>query len=316
MGNPASIPYPKEEIARRATIMRNSRWVQSRIYSLEDAQARELQRLLEAERDKLSQQIVNAWMNQGKWSATDPMYGTRTEALMQQISRELEVIVNQARSTTLEAMTRSYQGSYYGNAWILDQSARGVVNVPLLPAEAVRAALLNPYGGMTFLDRFADARDDFVKRIRRAITQSQIAGDSIPDAIKRLSRVLGVDVRRGGADVGLRYRLEMIARTEILRASNMGAMQIYEANRDVLRGWEFIATKDERTCKKCGPLDGKKFTFRQNRYQPPLHPNCRCSLLPVLIDEGVSERIAGKRMTYDEWRRRQAIYTQDGQALR
>lgn len=314
MGNPASIPYPKDEAARRAVIMRNSRWVQGRIYSLEDAQARELKRLLEIERDKLSQQIVSSWMNQGKWTATDPLYGTRTEALMQQISRELEVLVNQARSTTLEAMTKGYQGSYYGNAWILDQAASGVVDVPMLPVEAVRAALLNPYGGTTFLDRFADARDDFVKAIRRAITQSQIAGDSIPDAIKRLSRALGVDVK-GIANHGLRYRLEMIARTEILRASNMGAMQIYSANRDVLKGWEFIATKSERTCEKCGHLDGVRFTFRQRRYQPPLHPNCRCSLLPVLIDEGVQKSIAGKRITYDEWRRRNAIYTQDGQAL-
>ena len=308
MGNPASVPYPKDAIARRAAIMRNSQWVQRRIYALEEREAAQLKRLLEQSRDKLSQQIVSAWQQTGAWSATDPLYASRTEALMQQISRELEDIVNRARSTALEAMTQSYQGSYYGNAWILDQATSGAVNLPLLPAEAVRAALLNPYGGMTFIDRYADARDDFVKRIRRAIVRSQIEGDSIADAIKRLSRSLGVDVRRGGADVGLRYRLEMIARTEILRASNMGTLKIYSDNSDVLRGWEYIATKDERTCDVCGPLDGKRFTFRQNRYQPPLHPNCRCAVLPVLIDAEASRKIAGERVTYDEWRRKNLVY--------
>jgi SPP1 gp7 family putative phage head morphogenesis protein len=47
----------------------------------------------------------------------------------------------------------------------------------------------------------------------------------------------------------------------------------------------FKTHKDERTCKTCRPLNGKRQSLRSSKNTPPLHPNCRCT--EVLLDEGV-----------------------------
>jgi SPP1 gp7 family putative phage head morphogenesis protein len=295
---------------RLEIIRRNDEYVRRHIYALEDAQARQLRAMLEQSRDRMSSGLLNAIMQNGGAWKYDSNYMQRTGAAMQNITRELDDLFRNAQASTLAGMENAYKGGYYGKAWVVEDALRtgGVVNLPILPSAAIRSALLNPYGGLTFLDRFADARDDFVQRIRRAISQSQINGDSIPQAVKRLADELGINVGRGGAERGLYARLEMIARTEILRASNMGAMAIYEANQDVLKGWEFLATKDERTCSVCGPKDGKKYAFDSKQAKPPLHPRCRCSVAPVLIDSDMEERIVGKHETWSEWKARKMLF--------
>jgi SPP1 gp7 family putative phage head morphogenesis protein len=310
-GVPPSLPYPTNQAARDAIIARNDVYVMRRIYALEDAQARALGRALEQSRDRMSSGLLNAIMqNGGRWEF-DSNYTQRTAQAMQNITSELDALLRGAQDGTLTGMENAYKSGYYGKAWVMDDALRGAgvsVSMNVLPSAAIRAQMLSPYGGQTFLDRFANARGDFVNRIRRALTQSQINGDGIPDAMKRLADELGINIGRGGAEAGLRARLEMIARTEILRASNMGAMAIYEANQDVLKGWEWRATKDERTCKICGPKDGKQYAFNSKQAKPPIHPRCRCAVVPVLIDSAFEERITGKHETWDEWKRRKMLF--------
>ncbi|WP_018130705.1 phage portal protein [Effusibacillus pohliae] len=102
------------------------------------------------------------------------------------------------------------------------------------------------------------------------------------------------------------YRAEMIARSESVRSSNAGAHAAFKAA-DVTRV-EWLATEDDRTCPFCMEMDGKvvgidqvffkvgdkltvkdengqqqslKITYEDVKY-PPLHPNCRCTILPVV----------------------------------
>jgi len=100
-----------------------------------------------------------------------------------------------------------------------------------------------------------------------------------------------------------KYRLDMIARTETIRASNKGAQERY-------RSWgvpynEWYTAKDERTCDFCLELHGTVYGTDETLFYkgdqmnvevegvtktlkfgyedvtcPPLHPNCRCTLLP------------------------------------
>jgi SPP1 gp7 family putative phage head morphogenesis protein len=70
------------------------------------------------------------------------------------------------------------------------------------------------------------------------------------------------------------YRMEMIARTEVLRAHNMGRLKFHE--RVGIQKLEWLAMEDERMCPVCGGLDGK--TFPIDKFpQQPAHPHCRCT---------------------------------------
>src|SRR3990172_6184431 len=170
--------------------------------------------------------------------------------------------------------------------------------MPRLPTEAIRAQLLLPYEGGTFLTRFEDARDEFVTRIRRSLIQSQINGESIRDAQKRIAEALGIDIGRRTkaarqANEGLFAKTEMIARTEILRASNLGANAIYRANNDILEGWIWLLTKDEDTCQVCIDLndDDHVYEFGEIGLPPDeSHPVCRCTPLPVFKDRALEQK--------------------------
>lgn len=83
-----------------------------------------------------------------------------------------------------------------------------------------------------------------------------------------------------------RYRTETIARTEILTASNEGRKAAWQQGvqegfirNDWVKRWstEF----DARTCDECAPLDGETVPVLSDFPwgDPPLHPNCRCTLL-------------------------------------
>lgn len=87
-------------------------------------------------------------------------------------------------------------------------------------------------------------------------------------------------------------RAELMARTMSIYGYNAGAADQY---RDAgLEEKEWLVTEDDALCDICRPFDGKVvkiggvFETASNDsmglgiQNPPLHPNCRCCLLPVL----------------------------------
>ncbi len=84
-------------------------------------------------------------------------------------------------------------------------------------------------------------------------------------------------------------KAEMIARTEILSASNSAAKATYRANG--IEYGQIIATGDRRICGLCSSRNLR--VYRLEEASAPFHPNCRCFVMPYspqwredgLIDE-------------------------------
>lgn len=306
---------------RERAIQEAEAFVRSHIFALEDAAINTLGDLyLDAYRE-MAQALsaIAAQYGAGEvWSASDVLFRQRTESLMQAIAADVARLTDVSAAQMMDATVRGYLAGYYGSGWTVDMGLRNGLNaasLPMLPVEAVRAAILEPYLGSTFLDRFLNARDEFILTIRRSIVESQIRGESIYQATRRLAQAMGIE---GGDVASLLNRIETIARTEILRASNEGALTIYEANQDVLRGWEWKATLDERTCPICGALDGQVFAFGSQQSVPPSgsHPRCRCTAMPVLINSALEAKIVGPRKTYRDWAQERGVgIAQSGGAL-
>lgn len=75
-------------------------------------------------------------------------------------------------------------------------------------------------------------------------------------------------------------RSEMIAVTEITRASVMGEQQIAAELRkmgiEMIPVWQ--TNNDERVCSICGPLHDQDMVGEYEGVYPPAHPRCRCWL--------------------------------------
>jgi SPP1 gp7 family putative phage head morphogenesis protein len=126
--------------------------------------------------------------------------------------------------------------------------------------------------------------------LKRALQVGWQAGESIPDLVKRVDSVFTEFSR---------YRSELIARTESIRASAQGSLLTYEASGVVDRSmWVYTPVGSEKECEICGPLNGQVVALGdpfplEDDYGdgggPPAHPNCRCCLVPILADEEVDD---------------------------
>lgn len=96
-----------------------------------------------------------------------------------------------------------------------------------------------------------------------------------------------------------------VTRTEVLRASNTGAIQAWKES-GVVEAQQWLTAKDDRVDPLCEYMNGTiiplgkayfkrgeeltvgdhtaKFNYGSVK-EPPLHPNCRCTLLPVLVEQ-------------------------------
>jgi len=127
-----------------------------------------------------------------------------------------------------------------------------------------------------------DVHRELADGIKRTIMSGIATGKGADDIVRDLGSVI-VDkdsFRQAGTRVfsKAQYRMEMIARTEVLRAHNQGRIKFHQ--RVGIQKMEWLAMEDERMCPVCGALDGKVFPTDQFPQQPA-HPNCRCVGLPA-----------------------------------
>jgi HK97 family phage portal protein len=97
-------------------------------------------------------------------------------------------------------------------------------------------------------------------------------------------------------------RAERIAQTETIRIANQASTEGW-IQTGVVDEKEWYTAEDERTCEYCSEMDGKVIGLEDNYFEqgdiisvgdksmsldysdvgePPLHSNCRCTLLPVI----------------------------------
>lgn len=128
------------------------------------------------------------------------------------------------------------------------------------------------------------------------IAQGIADGDSIPKIRKNIT-----DTFAGYSKV----QAERVTRTEVLRASNTGAIQAWKES-GVVEAKQWLTAKDDRVDPLCEYMNGTIIPLNKSYFkrgeelvvgdhvakfnygsvkEPPLHPNCRCTLLPVLVSQ-------------------------------
>jgi SPP1 gp7 family putative phage head morphogenesis protein len=120
-------------------------------------------------------------------------------------------------------------------------------------------------------------------------------------ALRRLRRVMGAD-SSSVSQRGSFNRVQVLARTGVQRAVNTGALIALNENGQLIDALEWLTTRDERVCPVCAPRDGKRYPLNTIE-RPPIHPQCRCTLVPRIRDDLLVEPVAPPRMTFAEWAR-------------
>ena len=119
-----------------------------------------------------------------------------------------------------------------------------------------------------------------VSRILKETREAHVLTESLRESAKRIQNAL---------DVG-RQSAEGMAHNAFFQAANWAEREYWVENQDTLTGLRFVAELDRRTTPICRGLDQRIFPVEQCAV-PPLHWNCRSSVMPVFKWERENERI-------------------------
>lgn len=185
----------------------------------------------------------------------------------------------------------------------------------------------NRFGAVTDPDTFQGSQREFLRESFAApesITKIRLLGTRTFEGMKGVTETMKTQLNRSLAqgiaegrgvrsiagemyesiDKLTRSRALTIARTEIIYAHAEGQLDamtklgIEETEAAV----EWSTAGDDRVCPRCAAMEGKTFKVKDSHGKIPLHPNCRCSWIPV-----IDSKAARKSQNTDREERRSAL---------
>lgn len=230
--------------------------------------------------------------------------------------REIEAVTRQyytgINDMTASAGTDIATASASATAEALGVAVGGQVTIALLPDAAYMETLANGtiVQGAPQAAWWSKQSADMVFKFQNAVRMGLVGAETNAQIIARVQSAIEVGQRDA----------EALVRTSAQSVANEARAMVFRDNRDMIKGLEWCATLDRRTCLVCGALDGKRWSLDSVPNKPPKHFNCRCSTVPVLktwveLGINVAELPPGTRASMDgqvsdttfaEWLRRKS----------
>ncbi len=257
--------------------------------------AEDLLRAYRQARLELQERFIELLMQQG----ADKFQLAHLDGTLRSLDRAMRLLTLETAQLRQTAIDDAYrQGQEIGLAMLqVDRSitvASLSLGVGLINRPMVEALI----GNVPELAGKVSA--DVLDRIRRELTISAIKGDSIPQAARR---VFGTGLTQEGLKrpfSSVKARATVIARTEIIKASDAGYQSLVDQaqaaiGEEIFDAW--ITAHDDRVDKECRDLEaganpaypsvpGHPGLYRRDGGPRPVissHPRCRCRRTPVLL---------------------------------
>ncbi len=191
---------------------------------------------------------------------------------LQKIEKQINDSILQLGSKEVDYTKQSLQHA----TLVGSQAAADVLNTNVLNKSAIDELIKRPWQESNFSDRIWKNKAQLINSLKSELTNGIIQGKSIYEVANT------IDVR---LDVG-RSQTQRLVRTEYMHALNQGQIESYRAKGYTKLKW--IATMDDKTSKICRKLNRKEYDI-ERLPDIPAHPNCRCTMVPV-IDMAAAEK--------------------------
>lgn len=141
------------------------------------------------------------------------------------------------------------------------------ISVVALPVEAVQSMVGFLADGSPLTSLLNQLPRATSKAVADALTEAVTLGYNPRKTAAIIRRETGMTLTRSLT----------IARTETLRAYREATHQTYQANKNIVAGWYWVASLSRRTCAACIALHG---TFHPMEERMSTHVRCRCTSIP------------------------------------
>lgn len=206
--------------------------------------------------------LARAGANDFREQAENAVYAQAIEAAEKQVrsSRGFLALLSERSLATINTVRIT-------TAWVTRVFSRPMPDSKVSVFDLVESSTLNIRQRIVGITRDAYFRGTTTQEIARIFRDS--ADDTITDS----------SVRRNA---------EAIARSAISTVANQARLDTFQANGDLVTRILFMATLDHRTSDICMVTDGKVWRADDPKALiPPLHVNCRSTVVPILKGETV-----------------------------
>ena len=251
----------------------------------EDATIRRINRALEGAYRELERDTLNAYRRHSQ--KADLLPNERRLLIMDEIS-SYRILLNPSEQQQIEADFQNLlRGSYQDGLTMADDLSRAIANESLrafstVPLEAIRQQAQN--SAARLYRHTAEMQD----RISGLVEINLATGRGPRPLAAQLREQLGI----------VKGRAESIARTETLSALNDAAKARY--NRSGIEYVQWLASGGN-ICPYCVSRHGNAYKISEVRM--PLHPRCRCVLLPYK-KEWAEDGLIDEQLFLDGYNRR------------
>lgn len=156
--------------------------------------------------------------------------------------------------------------------------------------EVYAAANARPFQGTLLRNALDDIEANRAKIIRRTVADGFVQQKTTDEIVRELR-----GTKAKGYSDGLmerpRHEVQAVVRTSLSHYASFAQQKVYDKNKDILKGYVWVATLDDRTSSECGERDGLEYDLNFNPvgHSLPwgagpgrLHWNCRSRQSPVL----------------------------------
>ena len=198
---------------------------------------------------------------------------TRLESLQKQIWEEIKKLNNRQEKLETEAHRKTFEENYYRVGYDV---SKGIGSTPIsfsaLDKQTINEVLNTSFECRNYNERIWRNTDILANQLRDKLTVAIATGQGVEKTAREFRERFGVS----------RYYAERLVRTETNYFHNRGEIEAYKNLG--FEYYEFLATLDNRTSEICAKMDSKKIKVSEGvvgENIPPLHPNCRSTIVPT-----------------------------------
>lgn len=244
----------------------------------------------------------------------------RLDALLRDVrsinAQAVETLERELRSGIQEVA--SYEGRF--------QAGRIAETIPIewnvtqpSPQQLMTAVFSRPFENALFDQHVRSFGAQRTRLIEGALRMGYAEGQSIPEIARRIRGTRAAGYSDGLLE-GSRRSIETLVRTSLTHTTAIARERTYQANNDLIKGVQIVATLDSRTTLICMNQDGRVYPIGEGP-RPPFHWGCRTTTVPVVkswrelgvdLDEAPQGTRAsmdgqvGEKVTYSAWLKRQS----------
>jgi SPP1 gp7 family putative phage head morphogenesis protein len=238
------------------------------------------------------------------------------------------VVTTDPTQLNVVALSDDLFEAVYGSEALARQAGTGAFSLT-----ATKGTMITLPNGSTVEKAFRGIAVDQAERFSQVVRNGLLTGETTPSIVKRLignlqfgeeAKTVRQLVAAGGQATAVAdNQIMSLVRTSINQVANSASMAVYEANQDVTKKYQYVATLDSLTSPICRALDGREFEYGKGP-TPPQHFGCRSKVVAVIDYKGLGfpelesefETRASKggqvpaNTTYGQWLKDQPLKTQ------